>query len=532
MFLIPAKLKTLLKTPFKLLIIILFLNTSCSHEDFTSDPENLNQEDLEMTFEDASPIIYRKNSDQNELNKRFHRLDEVISPEVETLNGAKGTANRNNAGDYTVVAFVENPSVNGFELSGTSVEYSDRHEKIYVTYHANGPEIYGAIEVYDVSDTDNPSIEENDEFENLEFNDVHISVGPSTNRQNALYTAGNTEIDVKSTFSIFHQFDLDNNGLISFPENEENLTSKYVDYGTASSVMKYDSYVFLATAGTNGIIFPMLKDFSSGSRSRIWTTTPGNALKYLDNYRGNMVILTNGSIVLTDVRNNPRNFANNVYWTETFSNFSPSDGKNVVKIDSEKIYIAAGSDGVYQYSYDTNGATLDANIKSFFNSNMAAGIDADDFYVYVANASNLTVFKKSQSNVLYHYNLNIGSINFVKAYKDLLFVAGTDGVKILNKGEEEEEEEEEEDNTIPSSAFEVYNGVPNPNQYRLEAQKSITGGSSKLHIGSQILTPSQTTANKYKYVISSNQLTTSDDIFFGEQTATSAVFQWDGTFSN
>jgi hypothetical protein len=74
--------------------------------------------------------------------------------------------------------------------------------------------------------------------------------------------------------------------------------------------------------------------------------------------------------------------------------------------------------------------------------------------------------------------------------------------------------------------------VPNPNQYRLEALKSITGGSSKLHIGSQILTPSQTTANKYKYVISSNQLTTLDDIFFGEQSASSAVFQWDGTFSN
>jgi hypothetical protein len=159
---------------------------------------------------------------------------------------------------------------------------------------------------------------------------------------------------------------------------------------------------------------------------------------------------------------------------------------------------------------------------------LAAGIDADDFYVYVANGSKLTVFKKSENNLLYSYVLNIGSINFVKAYKDLLFVAGSDGVKILDKGEEEEEE----DNSIPSSTFEVYNGVPNPNQYRLEALKSITGGSNKLHIGSQILTPSQTTANKYKYVISSNQLTTLDDIFFGEQSASSAVFQWDGTFSN
>ena len=526
MFLLPTELKTLLKTPFKFLILILYLNTSCASEEFTSDPEDISQDDLEMTFDDAQPIIFRKNSNQSELNSRFHRLDEIISPEVETLNGTKVNANRNNSGDYTVVAFVENPSVNGFELSGTSVEFSDRHEKIYVTYHANGPEIYGAIEVYDVSDTDNPSIEENDEFENLEFNDINISVGPSDNRQNGLYTAGNTEIDIKSTASIFHHFELDNFGLISFPEDEGNLISKYVDYGTASSVMKYDGYVFLATAGTNGIIFPMLKDFSGGSRSNIWSS-PGNSLKYLDNYRGKMVILTDGAIYLSEVKTDPKNFATNIYWTETFSNFSPSDGKNVVKIDSEKIYVAAGSDGIYQFSYDTTGATLDANIRSYMNSNMAAGIDADDFYVYIANGSKLTVYKKSQSNVMYHYILNIGSINFVKAYKDLLFVAGTEGVKILNKGEEEEE-----DNSIPSSDFEVYNGVPNPNQYRLEALKSITGGSNKLHIGSQILTPSQTTANKYKYVISSNQLTTTDDIYFGEQTATSAVFQWDGTFSN
>ena len=115
---------------------------------------------------------------------------------------------------------------------------------------------------------------------------------------------------------------------------------------------------------------------------------------------------------------------------------------------------------------------------------------------------------------LYHYNLDIGNINFVKACNDLLFVTGTEGVKILNKDEEEEEEEEEENNSIPSSDFEVYNGLLNPNQYRLEVLKSITGGSNKLHIGSQILTPSQTTAKKYKYVISSNQLTTTDDIYF------------------
>jgi hypothetical protein len=504
------------------------LNTSCSHEDFSSDSDNLSQDDFEIneSIQGAKPIVFSTNNNPNDLISRVHFSNTVISPQIENLEDDQSRMQKNSYGDYTVIATIDNPIVNGIELSGTSVEYSDRHEKVYITYHTNGSELYGAIEAYDVSDTENPVLEAQYTSSNLEFNDIHISVGPASNRQNAIYTAGNTDLDNNSFYSIFHQFELSNEGEISF--TGENMKSKYLDYGTASSVMKYDSYVFLASAGSNGVVYPIRKDFSGGYGSKVWSSS-GNSLKYIDNYRGKMVILTDGAIYLSEVRSNPKDFASTIYWTETFSNFSPSDGKNVVKIDSDKIYVAAGSDGVYQYSYDISGASLDANIKSSVFSNMAAGIDADDFYVYVANGSKLTVFKKSQNNLLYSYVLNIGSINFVKAYKDLLFVAGSDGVKILDKGEEEEEEE---DNSIPSSTFEVYNGVPNPNQYRLEALKSITGGSSKLHIGSQILTPSQTTANKYKYVISSNQLTTLDDIFFGEQSASSAVFQWDGTFSN
>ena len=66
------------------------------------------------------------------------------------------------------MATVDNPTVR-------SIEFSSRHELIYVTYHTNGPEILGAIEVYDESDTDNPPLEEENEFENLEFNNIHIS---------------------------------------------------------------------------------------------------------------------------------------------------------------------------------------------------------------------------------------------------------------------------------------------------------------------------------------------------------------------
>ncbi|MBL4605735.1 MAG: DUF4114 domain-containing protein, partial [Flavobacteriaceae bacterium] len=87
-------------------------------------------------------------------------------------------------------------------------------------------------------------------------------------------------------------------------------------------------------------------------------------------------------------------------------------------------------------------------------------------------------------------------------------------------------------NIVPNDDFQVYNGVPNPNQYKLVVQKSFTGGSNKLHISSQILTPNTTTSTTYEYIIGNNQLTTDDIIYFGDQDPTTDEFQWDGTFTN
>ena len=46
---------------------------------------------------------------------------------------------------------------------------------VFMLLITNGPVILGGIEVYDVSDTNNPFLREEHEFENLEFNDIHIS---------------------------------------------------------------------------------------------------------------------------------------------------------------------------------------------------------------------------------------------------------------------------------------------------------------------------------------------------------------------
>ena len=124
MFLLLTKSKTLLKTPFQLLIIIIFLNTSCSHEDFSSDSDNLSQDDFEIneSIQGAKPIVFSTNNNANDLISRVHFSNTVISPQIENLEDDQSMMQKNSYGDYTVIATIDNPIVNGIELSGTSVE--------------------------------------------------------------------------------------------------------------------------------------------------------------------------------------------------------------------------------------------------------------------------------------------------------------------------------------------------------------------------------------------------------------------------
>ncbi len=422
-----------MKTSFIIILLSLII-IACDNDESTRNTNIETDPDLELNIlpDSFKPIEMNENYNVSSLNSRVHYNNTIVSPVIESFDAGK-TKKPNEAGDYEMIAQIENPVVDGISLSATSVEYSETHDRVYVTYHANGYPIAGAIESYDVSNPANPILDAQYTFSNLEFNDIHISVGPVNDRQNNIYTAGNTDLDNNSYYSIFHRFYISPSGYLSM--DSEDYDVKYLDYGTASAVMKYNSFVYLASAGTDGMVYPLRKDFSGGYGSRVWDT-PQNAVKYLDNYRGKMVILTNGAFYLTDVRNNPAIFATNLYWSKSFASFSPSDGKNVVKIDANNIYIAAGTSGVYQYSYDTSDATLVNHIQSSSYTNMAAGLDADNKYVYIANGWAVTAYKKTEPNTLYHYNLGLGSVNFVKAYKDLLFVAaGTGGLYILNKGE-------------------------------------------------------------------------------------------------
>jgi hypothetical protein len=398
------------------IILIILLFVAC--QTVALDPD-------EVVVSDPRSIQIENNFDRELLNQRIDRSRILLQPIVESKNKLQ---NRNDADNLSILASVENPVVSGVELSATSVAYDDQNDIVYVGYHANGNPILGAIDVYDVSDTSNPSLIAQHTFNNLEFVDLDIYF---KNGSGFLYTAGTTDLDTDSWYSVFHCFDIDSNGQLS--TSEGGFVSKYVEFGTSSSILKYSDYVYLATAGSNGKVIPAKKDFSKFYTDDQWTS-PGGSLKYIHDYKGELIILTNGEFYHTDIKAHNKNFASNISWSKTFDAITPSDGKNVVSVNQNNIYLSAGDNGLLVYTYDENEAELSHHYKSETYKNLANAVYFEQNYVYISNGWALSVMKSSDLETVYHYNLGLGSINFATVAKKLIFVAaGTGGLYILER---------------------------------------------------------------------------------------------------
>jgi hypothetical protein len=116
---------------------------------------------------------------------------------------------------------------------------------------------------------------------------------------------------------------------------------------------------------------------------------------------------------------------------------APADGKNVVALDGDDVYVACGAAGVVRYSAAAGAATgsfaiapaSDGYIKGYAN-----GVAVDARYVYVAYGSaGVYVLDKSTLSVVARYT-NVGgkSANFVYVHDGLIYVAyGKSGWEVL-----------------------------------------------------------------------------------------------------
>jgi hypothetical protein len=321
-------------------------------------------------------------------------------------------------------------------ISATCIAQSNG--KIYVSWHQRGAGYQGRIEVGEVTSegctllqaltTEASAAKENG---GRDYN--HIMVDPVDSR---LYAVGNEN---KGGFIAYN--DLDANGLIA---NNE-LKYRRLWGGDGNAIIRMGDY--LQVASTYGLEVYTAADLTRVKRTEL----PGRA-KYIASDASRVVTLgfetndtTNTSFVdkdqvsisqTTAVLNQ---FERIDYLLESPTELqtgiviAPVDGKNVIALDGDDIYVACGAAGIVRYGANPASFAIptasDNHVKGYAN-----GLAVDDQYVYVAyGAAGVYVLDKETLSVVTHYS-NVGgkSANFVLVQDGKIYVAyGENGWEVL-----------------------------------------------------------------------------------------------------
>jgi hypothetical protein len=334
------------------------------------------------------------------------------------------------------IASIKADSVHAHDISATCITESDG--KIYVSWHQRGAGYQGCLEVAEVTSTgctllqalttEASAVKQNG---GRDYN--HIMVDPLAAR---LYAVGNEN---KGGFIAYN--DLDANGLIA---NNE-LKYRRLWGGDGNAIIRTGDY--LQVASTYGLEVYTASDLTRVKRTEL----PGRA-KYIASDGARIVTLgleTNATttssfvdkdqVALEQTTASLNQFATTDYLLESptalTSGFviAPVDGKNVVAIDGDDLYVACGAAGIVRYGNNPASFAIptasDNHIKGYANC-----VAVDDQYVYVAyGAAGVYVLDKETLSVVTKYT-NVGgkSANFVLVKDGKIYVAyGENGWEVL-----------------------------------------------------------------------------------------------------
>lgn len=328
---------------------------------------------------------------------------------------------------FTLSATVESPTLNAAILSATDVKVID--ERAYVSYHTND-EVYGnapngSIRIFDVQDKQAPSLTAQADFMNAEFNGIDVD-------NNMLYAAGGNKagarlITTPLTSGGFNTTDLSVFQTYKLPSV------------TAKNSFMHNDMLWLVSGVTNGGFFKLDPTDDYSVSEHIYSE--GSRAKYVaqnGTYQAFFAVEQNGAYlrIATIDGSNPQEY----HYIELAQ--SIQNGKNVITMDEEYVYIALSDQGVAKIDLATGVLTnhfvpntyrspID-NSKVFTENGLTNAVAINDCYLYLANgADGVIVLNKNTFNVVGSFELS-ESANFIYAKDGLLFVAtGRNGLNIL-----------------------------------------------------------------------------------------------------
>lgn len=326
---------------------------------------------------------------------------------------------------FTLVANVVSPSITNTTLSATGVTMNNGFA--YVSYHTNdavaGSTTKGAIRIFNVTDYNAPSLVSEALFNNIEFNNVDVA-------NNKLYAVGGDKNGAKLVTA-----PLNNNVF-----NTQDLSS-FLNYKLPSSTAKnsyfYNNYLYASTGTTGGGFFKL--DPNNGYTVSEQFNFAGDRAKYVahnNTYQVFFATQANGASlrVANNDGSNPK-----VYNYPALTQ-SVTDGKNVIVLDEEYVYVALSDKGVAKIRLN-DGQLMNNFIPRNFKVNnqnvfsqtgLTNAVAVSNCYLYLANGTDgVIVLNKNTFKVVGYYKLS-ASANYIYINSNLAFVAtGQSGLNIL-----------------------------------------------------------------------------------------------------
>lgn len=314
--------------------------------------------------------------------------------------------------------------------SATAIVPTDNN-KVYVSYHTNGAEFGGSIDVAEMNGeqlTLKQRVEQAATGATYDFNHLNVI-------DNKLYLAGGIKGKsglLMSGASISYAA-INSDGTLNVTEG---LTSTSIDNaikGDANCVVPFGNQIVVAnTKGYDKLEKDLTDDKS--------TLTPGKAKFVAVN--GSSLVGLNYKTEIT-AGNDPVDgeiqvFDNSMKQTSSFNvgSIAPNNGKNMIAIDSNgRIYVCKSAKGLMCYESNGNPAwtsewtTPDShgagNISVDNRQGYINGVAVDDNYVYVAaGAYGLVVLNKNGEEVTHKRIGTAGnSANYVAVKNGLIYVA-------------------------------------------------------------------------------------------------------------
>ncbi|MGO5244369.1 hypothetical protein ACTQ16_03550 [Prevotella sp. LCP21S3_D2] len=316
--------------------------------------------------------------------------------------------------------------------SATAIVPTDNN-KVYVSYHTNGAEFGGSI---DVAEMNGEQLTLRQRVQQAEAGGATYDFNHLNVINNKLYLAGSAKGKDGKQFggATVSYAAIGGDGTLNVTEGLSTVALDNTVKGDANCVVPFDNNIAVASTLGYSVYEPTLakeaKDRVSTTGKAKFVAVNGTSLVGL-NYTSE---ITAGD---AEVQGEVQVFDNSMKQTSSFNvgSIAPNNGKNMIAIDSNgRIYVCKSAKGLMCYEngspawaseWTTPTSKSDKNVSVDKRQGYINGVAVDDNYVYVAaGAYGLVVLTKDGKEVTHkRIGTSGNSANYVAVKNGLIYVA-------------------------------------------------------------------------------------------------------------